>query len=49
MRDVAWLHNNQSYAVAQKKCVYIYANDGVELHQLKKVSHISYVLLRVSH
>jgi U3 small nucleolar RNA-associated protein 7 len=36
IRDAKWLHNNQSFAVAQKKCVYIYARDGVELHQLKK-------------
>ncbi|KAF2636552.1 BING4CT-domain-containing protein [Massarina eburnea CBS 473.64] len=36
IRDAKWLHNNQSFAVAQKKCVYIYARDGVEIHQLKK-------------
>ncbi|KAF2190661.1 BING4CT-domain-containing protein [Zopfia rhizophila CBS 207.26] len=36
VRDAKWLHNNQSFAVAQKKCVYIYARDGVEIHQLKK-------------
>ncbi|KAF2464937.1 BING4CT-domain-containing protein [Lindgomyces ingoldianus] len=36
IRDGKWLHNNQSFAVAQKKNVYIYARDGVEIHQLKK-------------
>ncbi|KAF2199341.1 putative small nucleolar ribonucleoprotein complex subunit [Delitschia confertaspora ATCC 74209] len=36
VRDAKWLHNNQSFAVAQKKSVYIYARDGVEIHNLKK-------------
>ncbi|KAF2803954.1 small nucleolar ribonucleoprotein complex subunit [Mytilinidion resinicola] len=36
VRDAKWLHNNQSFAVAQKKHVYIYAHDGVELHRLAK-------------
>ncbi|KAF2689096.1 BING4CT-domain-containing protein [Lentithecium fluviatile CBS 122367] len=36
IRDAKWLHNNQHFAVAQKNCVYIYARDGVEVHQLKK-------------
>jgi U3 small nucleolar RNA-associated protein 7 len=36
VRDAKWLHNNQSFAVAQKKHVYIYAHDGVELHRLSK-------------
>ncbi|KAH7116837.1 WD40-repeat-containing domain protein [Dendryphion nanum] len=46
VRDAKWLHNNQTFAVAQKRCVYIYARDGVELHQLKKhfeVTHLQFL------
>lgn len=46
VRDAKWLNNNQRFAVAQKKCVYIYAGDGVEIHQLKKHSeatHLEYL------
>jgi U3 small nucleolar RNA-associated protein 7 len=36
VRDARWLHNNQYFAVAQRKHVYIYDHAGVELHCLNK-------------
>ncbi|KAI5832015.1 BING4CT-domain-containing protein [Schizophyllum commune Tattone D] len=37
-RDITYLHDHSHFAVAQKKYVYIYDRDGVELHCLK--SHV---------
>ncbi|TFL07733.1 WD40-repeat-containing domain protein [Pterulicium gracile] len=37
-RDITFLHDQSHFAVAQKKYIYIYDRDGVELHCLK--SHI---------
>ncbi|KII85462.1 hypothetical protein PLICRDRAFT_115928 [Plicaturopsis crispa FD-325 SS-3] len=37
-RDITFLHDQSHFAVAQKKYVYIYDRDGVELHCLK--SHL---------
>ena len=36
IRDATWLHNDQYFAVAQKKHTYIYDHAGVEIHVLKK-------------
>jgi len=46
VRDAKWLHNNQSFAVAQKKYVYIYDRAGVEIHKLQKhveVTHMEFL------
>ncbi|KAJ0167659.1 putative U3 small nucleolar RNA-associated protein 7 [Colletotrichum tanaceti] len=46
IRDATWLHNNQFFAVAQKKYVYIYDHNGVEIHCLRKhmeVTHMEFL------
>ncbi|GAA5905446.1 Utp7p [Sporobolomyces salmoneus] len=36
VRAIRWLHDESFYAVAQKKYVYIYDKDGLEVHQLRQ-------------
>ncbi|GAA6063775.1 hypothetical protein JCM10212_005564 [Sporobolomyces blumeae] len=36
VRAIRWLHDESFYAVAQKKYVYIYDRDGLEVHQLRQ-------------
>ncbi|XP_063681941.1 uncharacterized protein LOC134816868 [Bolinopsis microptera] len=43
IKDIAWLHNRDYIAVAQKKYAYIYDGSGTELHRLK--NHINPVHL----
>ncbi|OQO08293.1 hypothetical protein B0A48_06163 [Cryoendolithus antarcticus] len=46
VRDAKWLHNNQYFAVAQKRNVYIYDHHGIELHNLDQhveVSHMEFL------
>ena len=42
IRDVAILHNEQFFAAAQKKYVYIYDKRGLEVHCLKVRRHVLY-------
>ncbi|EMC96511.1 hypothetical protein BAUCODRAFT_33869 [Baudoinia panamericana UAMH 10762] len=46
VRDAKWLHNNQFFAVAQKRNVYIYDHHGIEIHNLEQhveVTHMEFL------
>ncbi|EIW70250.1 U3 small nucleolar RNA-associated protein 7 [Tremella mesenterica] len=57
VRDIKFLHSEAFYAVAQRKYVYIYDQDGVEVHKLKQhtdPTHLEflpyhYLLVSVGH
>jgi U3 small nucleolar RNA-associated protein 7 len=43
VRDARWLHNNQYFALAQKRNVYIYDRNGVELHCMRKLMDVTHL------
>lgn len=54
IRDIKFLQNELMFAVAQRKCIYIYDNQGIEIHCLRnhiepqKIEYLPYHFLLVS-